>query len=54
MGGPGANRDRESEESKEVVARQRRVDLCNMYARFSNDPSSSRLYWKVKKTRKVS
>ncbi|CAN6907046.1 unnamed protein product [Brassica oleracea] len=49
-----AHRDRESEESKEVVARERRVDLCSMYARFSNGPSSSWLYWKVKETRKVS
>ena len=48
MGGPGANRDRESEESKEVVARQRRVGLCSMHAHFSNGPSSSWLYWRVK------
>ncbi|KAG5403509.1 hypothetical protein IGI04_009628 [Brassica rapa subsp. trilocularis] len=52
MGGPGSNRDRESEESKEVVARERRVDLGNMHARFSSDPSSSRLHWKIKETTK--
>ncbi|KAF3496163.1 hypothetical protein DY000_02057427, partial [Brassica cretica] len=45
-----AHRDRESEESKEVVARERRVDLCSMYARFSNGPSSSWLYWKIRFT----
>ncbi|CAN7140525.1 unnamed protein product [Brassica rapa subsp. narinosa] len=42
----GTNGDRESEESKEVVARERRVDLCNMHARFSYNPSSSGLHWK--------
>ncbi|CAF1774850.1 unnamed protein product [Brassica napus] len=42
----GTNGDRESEESKEVVARERRVGLCNMHARFSYNPSSSGLYWK--------
>ena len=54
MGGPGSNRDRESEESKEVVARERRVDLGNMHAHLSSDPSSSRLHWKIKETTKVS
>lgn len=50
MGGSGSNRDGESEESKEVATRKRRIDLCNINARFSNDPSPSRLYWKLEET----